>query len=313
MKRIRRAAAAAAVCVWGSVLGAQQGAVPEAPRTAFRAGVELIGLNVTVRNGTQQYVDDLSREDFLVFENNVPQTVTFFARSNVPLGLAVLLDSSASMAQTLSLAQDAAVAFAHTLRRADLATILDFDSTVKTAQSFTNEIPALESAIRATTADGSTALFNAVYIALKELNKLPPQDDHGRPRRRAIVVLSDGDDTSSLVDFDEVLDLASRSDTAIYTIGLGRRDEPRTRADEMGGFVLRRLAEQTGGRAFFPKEAKELSAVYTDIREELSRQYSLAYESAGGPRDGQWRRIAVRVNRPNVTVRTRQGYFAPGK
>jgi Ca-activated chloride channel family protein len=88
--------------------------------------VDLIALNVTVRNGTHQYVDDLSREDFLVFENNVQQTVTFFARSNVPLGLAVLLDTSASMEQTLPLAQDAAIAFAHTLLRADLATILDF-------------------------------------------------------------------------------------------------------------------------------------------------------------------------------------------
>jgi Ca-activated chloride channel homolog len=285
----------------------------QAPNAAFRAGVELVALSVTVRNTARQYVEDLTQADFQVLENGVPQTVTFFAKSNVPLGVAVLLDTSASMEQTLPIAQDAATAFARTLRPADLGAVIDFDSTVKTAQAFTNAIPALETAIRGTTAGGSTALFNAVYIALKELHKLPVEGEHQTPRRRAIVVLSDGQDTSSLVDFEEVQDLASRSDTVIYCIGLGHELVARPGAPQEGDFILRRLAEQSGGRAFFPREAKELGGIYADIREELSRQYSLAYESGTGRKDGQWRRISVRVNRPNVLVRTRQGYFAPGK
>ena len=143
--------------------------------------------------------------------------------------------------------------------------------------------------------------------------KLVQKDDRQVTRRLSIVVLSDGEDTSSLVSFDEVLDLASRSDTAIYTIGLGS-GEPRTVGNaQEGQFVLRRLAQQTGGRAFFPQQVKELSGVYGQIRTELSSQYSLAYESSGGRKDGQWRRIAVRVNRPSVTVRTKQGYYAPAK
>jgi len=133
-----------------------------------------------------------------------------------------------------------------------------------------------------------------VYIALKELAKLP--QDPQIPRRRAIIVLSDGDDTSSLVTFDDVLDLASRSDTAICTIGLGPREPASTRNNQDGQFVLRRLTQQTGGRAFFPQDIKELAGVYSDIREELASQYALAYESSTGRRDGQWRRIAVRVN-----------------
>lgn len=127
-------------------------------------------------------------------------------------------------------------------------------------------------------------------------------------------LLSDGDDTSSLVSFDEVLDLASRSDTVIYTIGLGpstAATPPRTNQD--GQFVLRRLAQQTGGRAFFSQHAKELAAVYGDIREELASQYALAYESSSVHRDGQWRRVAVRVSRPGVVIRSRPGYFAPAK
>ncbi len=231
----------------------------------------------------------------------------------MPLGVALLLDTSASMEQTLPLAQEAAIAFARTIRSADVATIIDFDSTVRTAQPFTNDISMLEDAIRHTTAGGSTALFNAIYIALKELAKLNAHEGQQTSRRRAIVVLSDGDDTSSLVGFDEVLDAATQSDVVVYTIGLGRPDSGRPGALQDGAFVLRRLADQTGGRAFFPKEARELTAVYADIREELSSQYSLAYESGPGARDGQWRRIAVRVNRPDVIVRTRQGYFAPRK
>jgi Ca-activated chloride channel family protein len=227
------------------------------------------------------------------------------------LALALLIDTSASMEKSMSAAQEAAIGFARQIGRADVATIIDFDSRVQIAQGFTSDVGALEAAILGTLAGGSTTLYNAVYIALKELAKLTPRDDPQAPRRRAIVVLSDGADTSSLVTFEEVLDLASRSDTVIYTIGLGAPEPARPGNGDEGQFVLRRLAQQTGGRAFFPQQIKELAGVYRDIREELSSQYSMAYESSVGIRDGQWRRIAVRVNRPSVVVRTRQGYYAP--
>ena len=305
---------AVATAGWVSTIGsAEHGLAAQSPRSAFRAGIELVSLNVTVSKGAQQYVDDLERDDFVVLENNVPQNVTFFGKTSVPLSLALLLDTSASMDQALTTAQEAAVGFARTLGPADLATVLDFDTRVQTAQGFTGDVRALEEAIRGTAAGGSTALYNAIYIALKEMNKLKPQDAPRASRRRAIIVLSDGDDTSSLVDFDEVIDVASRSDTVIYAIGLGPRPAPGSFNKQDGQFVLRRLAQQTGGRAFFPQEAKDLASVYRDIREELSSQYSLAYESASPMRDGHWRQIAVRVNRPSVTVRTRQGYFAPSK
>jgi Ca-activated chloride channel family protein len=295
----------------GSVDRRELLAQPQSP--SFRLGVDLVSLSVTVTDPDRRYVGDLDRNDFVVIENGVPQNLTFFARTGVPLALALLIDSSASMEQSMGTAQEAAIGFARRLGPADMATIIDFDSRVQTAQGFTSDVGALEQAIRGTSAGGSTVLYNAVYIALKELAKLIPEDDPGAPRRRAIVVLSDGDDTSSLVSFDEVLDLASRCDTVIYTIGLGAHAPAGTRNGEEGQFVLRRLAQQTGGRAFFPTQAKDLADVYADIRNELLSQYSLAYESSGGTRDGQWRRIAVRVNRPNLTVRTRQGYYAPAK
>jgi Ca-activated chloride channel family protein len=276
---------------------------------AFRSGVELVTLSVTVTSGGNQFVSDLTREDFVVLEENAPQKLTHFAKGGVPLALALLMDTSASMEQVLETAQEAAIGFVRQLGPADVATVIDFDSRVQTAQDFTSETGALENAIRATRAGGSTSLHNALYIALKQLAKLTPSDDPGDPRRRAIVVLSDGEDTSSLVSFDEVFDLASRSDTVIYAIGLGSNDSLNSRGSNDGVFLLRRLTQQTGGRAFFPRVAADLANVYSDIRNELASQYLLAYESSG-VRDGRWRRIAVRVTRPNVAVRTRQGYFA---
>ena len=215
--RIRRTAACLCVTLTATAaLIAQQ-------RQSFRVGVELIPLNVTVIDASQRYVSNLNREDFVVMENGVPQTVTFFARTGVPLGLALLIDSSASMEATLHTAQDAAIGFVRRLGPSDVATVIEFDSRVTIAHDFTGDQQALEQAIRSTQADGSTSLHNAVYIALKELSKRFSFENPDAPRRRAIVVLSDGEDTSSLVSFDEVLDAAARSDTVIYTIGLGDR------------------------------------------------------------------------------------------
>lgn len=278
---------------------------------AFRARVDLVSLSVTVTDAAGRYVSDLTEDDFVVIERGQPQQLRFFARTGVPLALALLIDTSASMEQMLPTAQDAAIGFVRQLTASDVATIIDFDSRVQTAQAFTNDTSALEEAIRRTAAGGSTALYNAVYIALRELTKLIPQDEPHAPRRRAIVVLSDGDDTSSLVTFDDVLDLASRSDTAIYTIGLAQRETVGTRKVPEGAFILRRIAQQTGGRAFFPQHVKELAGVYGDIRNELASQYSLAYESANAASNGEWRQVSVRVSRPGVMVRTRPGYFAP--
>ena len=279
------------------------------PRPVFRVGVDIVSLSVTVTDAARRYVRISNREDFTVLEEGVPQNVVFFRRTDVPLALALLLDTSASMERALVTAQEAAIGFARQLGPADVAMLIDFDSRVVVRQPFTGDRATLEAAIRQTVAGGSTSLYNAIYIALKELSRIKLEDEQQGLRRRAIILLSDGEDTSSLVSFDEVLDVASRSDTMIYTIGLGSGDSSGRRTFQDAQFVLRRLAQQTGGRAFFPQAAKDLAGVYGEIRDELSSQYLLAYES-GSQRNGQWRRVNVRVDRPNVTVRARQGYYA---
>jgi Ca-activated chloride channel homolog len=281
-----------------------------AAQAPFRAGVDLVSLNVTVMEGTH-YVTDLEQKDFNVFEDGMKQEVTFFNKTNLPIALAILLDTSASMDTKLPTAQEAAIGFGKRLRTQDLAEVIDFDNRVTVLQQFTNSPQELETAIRRTSAGGSTSLYNAVYIALKDLKKVVAKNSD-EIRRQAIIVLSDGEDTSSLLPFEEVLDLAKRSETAIYTVGL--------RDNEIGGasrtfkeaeYVLRQLAQQTGGRAFFPNQLSDLNGIYAQISDELSSQYTVGYTSKNPKRDGSWRRVVVRVARPNLTARTKLGYFAP--
>ncbi len=277
---------------------------------AFRAGVEIVSLTVTVTDRQGRYVTDLARDEFEVYEDGVHQDVAYFNRTNLPIALSLLLDTSSSMEGRIGTAQEAAAGFARRLRPEDLGGLVDFDTRVVVAQPFTNDAARLEEAIRRTTAGGSTSLYNAIYIALKELKKVRARSEE-ELRRQAIVVLSDGEDTSSLVSYEEVLDLAKRSDTSIYTIGLRDPAEPAAKGFNEAEFVLRDLAQQTGGRSFFPERIDDLAAVYDQIAEELASQYVIGYVSKNNKRDGAWRRIVVRVTRPDLTARTKQGYFAP--
>jgi Ca-activated chloride channel homolog len=274
----------------------------------FRGGVELVSLSVTVTEGTK-YITDLTQAEFEVFEDGAKQTLSFFSRVQQPIALAILLDTSNSMEEKLGTAQEAAVGFAKRMHKEDAIEVIDFNSQVRIAHTFTNDVAALEKAIRQTSVNGSTSLYNAIYIALKDLKKQRAMSAE-EIRRQAIVVLSDGDDTSSLVEYEEVLDLAKRSETAIYAIGLRPPDSGRPQFKE-AEFVLRQLSQETGGRVFFPKSVVELPKIYEQISEELSSQYSLAYSSRNPLRNGAWRQIIVRVVRPGLNARTRRGYFGP--
>jgi len=310
LRRIQCSLAVGAVAL--ALVTAKAGQPPPQPQVPFRAGVDVVSLNVTVIDGTTRYVTDLNKEDFNVFEDGAKQDVTFFSRTNLPIALALLLDTSASMESKLPTAQEAAIGFAKRLRAQDLAEIIDFDSRVVVMAPFTNSVSDLEQAIHKTSAGGSTSLYNAVYIALKDLKKVMAKNTE-EIRRQAIVLLSDGEDTSSLLPFEEVLDLAKRSETAIYAIGLRSPDGPgaTSKGFKEAEFVLRQFAQETGGRAYFPAQVSELAAIYGQISEELSSQYTVGYTSRNGRRDGSWRRVIVRVARPNLTARTKLGYFAP--
>jgi Ca-activated chloride channel family protein len=195
------------------------------------------------------------------------------------------------------------------MRKDDAMEVIEFNSQVRIPQPFTSDAGALERAIRQTTVNGSTSLYNAIYVSLRELKKERAQSAE-EIRRQAIVVLSDGDDTSSLVEYDEVLNLAKRSETAIYAIGLRQAETGRPHFKE-AEFVLRQLSQETGGRVFFPSSVTELAKIYEQISEELASQYSIAYTSKNPMRNGAWRRVDVRMTKTGLTARARRGYYGP--
>jgi Ca-activated chloride channel family protein len=287
-------------CVAAGGLAAQQ---------RIRSGVELVELNVTVTDPTGKYVPGLAEGDFDVYEDGAKQKLTFFSATQQPISLAILLDTSASMEERMGIAQEAAIGFTRQLHKDDQAEVIDFDSQVRVLSPFTNDGAALEKAIKTTTANGSTSLYNAVYIALKDLKKVKAASA-SEIRRQAIVLLSDGDDTSSLIEFDQVLDLAKRSETVIYCIGL-RQGEIARREFKEAEFVLKQLSNETGGRAYFPTDARELAKIYQSIWDELSSQYTMAYSSSNPKRDGAWRRVQVHLGKQGLSARTKLGYYGP--
>jgi Ca-activated chloride channel family protein len=290
-------------------------AVAETPKTTFRSGVDLVALNVVVTDATEKFVTGLAPSDFAVFEDGVQQDVSFFGASSVPLDLAILLDTSASMSDKLKTAQQAAIGFVSTLRQDDRVSIIDIKDATKVLFPMGDDVAGARTAILATTARGGTALYNGTYLALKEMTKL--RRSTGEVRRQAIVVLSDGDDTASLLSYDDVLELAKESGIAIYTISLRSKTEV-VRASQAGhhyfsqsDFGMKALAQETGAKSYFPTDISELAGVYSSIADELASQYALGYTSKNPKKDGGYRRVIVRVTaQPGVRTRTRNGYLS---
>jgi VWFA-related protein len=276
----------------------------------FRTGTDLVLLSVTVVNGAGQLVTGLGKADFEVFEDGVRQEISNFARDPQPIALSLVLDSSMSMERKLTVAQEAATGFARRIGRRDLAQIVDFDSRPSIEQSFTNDVAALERAIKSTRAGGSTALYDALYVALDELKAVRARSSEDI-RRWGIVVLSDGEDTSSLNSYEDVLDLAKRAEVIVYAIGLRSKDDAPSRGFNQAEFVLRSLSQETGGRAYFVDDIGQLAGIYARIADELGQQYSVGYSSSNAARDGAWRRVVVRIARGELSARTRTGYYAP--
>jgi Ca-activated chloride channel homolog len=296
--------AAMALLMWCGEVRAQN------PQGTFRSAVDLVSLNVIVTDARDRFVTGLGQEDFAVFEDGVAQDVSFFAATNVPLDLAILLDVSSSMSDKLATVQEAAVGFASHLRSGDRVTVVGVKDSARVLHDLDGDISGACEAIRKTTASGGTALYNGIYTTIKQMQKVHASDE-GEIRRQAIAVLTDGDDTTSLVTFDDVLALAKQAGIAIYTIAL-KSSYPTVlfmKGNSESEFAMKALAQETGARSFFPTDISQLAGVYSSITQELASQYALGYTSTNPKRDGGFRRIFVRVDEPNVRARTRSGYL----
>jgi Ca-activated chloride channel family protein len=227
-----------------------------------------------------------------------------------------LIDGSSSMRDKMSIVHEAAVGFLRTLREGDRGAVVSFSDTVNVAQALTTDRALLHAAVKGTRALGATALNNALYIALKEFGRSAQQGPD--VRRQAIALLSDGEDTSSLVSFDDVLALGRKSGVSVYTIRMqseiatirARGERNRSNFSE-STYAMKTLAQDTGGQAFFPELVGDLKNIYAGISQELSSQYSIGYTPTNGRHDGRFRRIVVRLPmQPTLRPRARAGYTA---
>jgi Ca-activated chloride channel homolog len=293
----------------------------ESTQGTYRAAVDLVTLNVAVADGKNRPVPGLGQGDFRVLEDGVAQDVSFFAASEVPVDVALLVDSSSSIAPSLSLIKQASTGFIESLRPTDRAAVMSFTSRLRIVQPFTSHRGELLDALQGLGAHGNTSLYTAIYVTLDSLVRARDgtSAEASAIRRQAIVALTDGQDTSSVIGFDDLLDRARRVGIPIYIIrlqgasdilGLGPAQQ---HAVQRGDYEMMTLVRETGGRAFFPVQVVDLDGVYRLLGEDLSNQYQLGYVPKMERKDGAYRRISVQITtRPDARPRTRTGYFSPG-
>jgi VWFA-related protein len=259
---------------------------------------------VTDRHG--HYIKDLKRDNFRVIDDQKPAEMrSFRSETDLPLQVGLLVDASNSVRDRFKFEQEAAIEFLNSIIRPryDKAFVVGFDATPEVTQDFTDNTEGLSAGVRMLRAGGGTAMYDALYFACRD--KLLKQEQIG-PVRRAIILLSDGEDNLSHVTREEAIEMAERAEVIVYTISTnisGMKGK--------GDKVLERIAEATGGRAFFPFQMRDVSDSFLSIQEELRSQYAMAYKPANFVADGRYRTIEILAQEKGLKVRTRKGYYAP--
>lgn len=272
----------------------------------FRAGVDLATFAATITDRKGNIVTDLTKDEFEVIEDGKKQTIDYFANGDgeaaPPMHLGLMVDASGSMQADMKLAQSAAVKFLNMLPAAEDITLVDFDTQVRITRYPQRDFARLVERIRQRKADGFTALYDALGTYLDGADS--------QEGRKVMVMYTDGGDTRSALSLPETLTLLKASQVTVYAIGL---IENTGSARPQLHMTLRQLTEATGGQAFFPTAMKDVENAYEKVLAEIKGQYHLGYASTSTATDGAWRKVDIRVKRPDLRVRTRKGYFGPYK
>jgi len=275
--------------------------------TRIQVDVTRVSMQFTVTDKKGRFVTDLAKDDFEVVEGKRPQTILEFnAESDLPLRLAVLIDTSNSIRDRFRFEQEAASEFLRNVvhRNVDKAMIVSFDSSPELVSDLIDDTDKLERSIRDLRPGGGTAMYDAVFFACRD--KLQ-QDQPKHKFRRAMVVVSDGDDNQSRYSRDQALEMAQKADVVVYTISTNI-----SRIETDGDKILRYFTSETGGTPFFPFKVEDLSQSFENIANELRHQYNLSYRPQPMLTDGLFHTIDVRVrNRKDLVVHARKGYYAP--
>jgi Ca-activated chloride channel homolog len=282
----------------------------DSPLETIKKNVDEVNVVFTVTDKHGHFVKDLKEDDFRVIDDSKPATkiIEFARETNLPLRVGLLIDASNSIRDRFRFEQDAAIEFLNQIVRPrfDKAFVLGFDTTAEVTADFSDSAEALSKGVRMLRPGGGTALYDAVYFACRD-KLMRNQAKEGIPTRRAIILLSDGDDNQSRVTREEAIEMAQRAEVVIYTISTNVSG-----VKMKGDKVLERMSEMTGGRAFFPFKIEDVANAFSEIQDELRSQYLLAYKPADFVSDGKYRSIdIVAENHKNLRVRSRKGYYAP--
>lgn len=265
-----------------------------------RVNTELVVLNVTVADASGRYAHGLKASDFKLFEDGKEQAIASFSAEETPFAAAVLLDTSGSMESRITMARSAAIRFLDGLREEDVAAVYHFDSEIEQVQEFSSSRDLAPVAFNLK-ANGMTVLNDAIVKVARDLAARPE-------KRRAIIVLSDGADTQSRASMDKALSNAIAAGVTIYTVDMSQQG---SKDRQMGIGALKNFAGKTGGRYVSTPGGQSLREAFASIVEELSNQYTITYRPTNRARDGRWREVAVKLDRSELTARTRKGYRAP--
>lgn len=299
-----------------------QGQQEQEPQPPIRVGADLVNIVFSVVNRRGRFVTDLERDNFRVFEDGEEQKLEFFSReTDLPLRIGLLLDTSNSIRSRMQFQQEAAIHFLHNVvrRNKDMAFLMTFDSEPAIIHDFTDNLNDLQEAILRQRAGGGTALYDAIHFACRQRMLQPPlPEGENREVRRILVMISDGVDTViSGHSLGQAVEMAQRAGVSIYAISTSTDwlslsgTTPKKVHFTEGDKILMRLADETGGRAFYPYRAEDLAQSFYEIGDELRSQYSLAYVPTNRAADGRFREIEIKVNRRGLQVRARKGYYAP--
>jgi VWFA-related protein len=304
----------------------ERAAPPQTPQKIIQV-VNLVDVLFTVLNRRNKLVPDLQKEDFQIFDEKFPQDIRYFSKqSDLPLRIGMLVDTSNSIRDRIKFEQDASINFLFSvLRRGrDEAFVMTFDDEPQVVQAFTSDAGLLRDQIMQTRAGGGTAIYDAIYQACQNELSHPPRPPGDQPDvvRRVMILISDGDDNLSTHTRGEAIEMAQRTSVVIYTISTSTQwiqlsqtdpDKLANRKTHLteGDKILQDLADETGGRAFFPYHVDDLDQSFQDIGDELRNQYSIAYIPTNYVLDGRYHRIRIEVpDHKGYQVRARRGYFA---
>ncbi|MGH9524683.1 MAG: VWA domain-containing protein [Terriglobales bacterium] len=279
------------------------------PITTIKKTVDEVNIIFTVTDKHGRFVKDLTKNDFKVIDDNKPavKILSFSSETNLPLRVGLLVDASNSIRDRFRFEQESAIEFLNQIIRpkSDRAFVIGFDTTAEITQDFTDNSELLSKGVRMLRPGGGTALYDALYFACRDKLMKAGGDT---AVRKAIILISDGNDNQSRVTREEAIEMAQKAEVIVYTISTNVSG-----VKERGDRVLERISDATGGRAFFPFKIQDVSDAFSAIQDELRSQYALAYKPADFRSDGRFRSIDILADKKNMHIRARKGYFAPNQ